>query len=77
MAFRWRAYDHPLVVVFGSSISSSTKKNIAKVGPSLTKLLDQCMQKLDQIRWSSPSQIPTLPPCTEMHMCTHTHQDMP
>ena len=33
-AFRWRADDGPLIVVFGSSLLSSTKK---KVGPPLKK----------------------------------------
>ena len=37
MAFRWRADDGPLTVVFESSLSSSTK-NIVKVGPPLAKL---------------------------------------
>ena len=33
MAFRWRAFDGPLIVVLGSSLPSSTKKNVVKVGP--------------------------------------------
>ena len=40
MAFRWRADDGPLTVVFGSSHPSSTKKTTkknVKVGPPLTK----------------------------------------
>ena len=37
MAFHWRADDGPLIVVFGSSLPSSTKKNFVKVG-LLTKL---------------------------------------
>ena len=38
MAFRWWADDGPLIVVFGSSLpSSSTKKSVVKVGPPLTK----------------------------------------
>ena len=41
-AFRWRADDGPLLVVFGSSLPSPTKtitnKNIVKVGPPLNKL---------------------------------------
>ena len=38
--FRWRANDGPLIVVFGSSLLSSTKKNPpkTKVGPPLTKV---------------------------------------
>ena len=32
------ADDGPLIVVLGSSLPSSTKKNIVKVGPPLTKL---------------------------------------
>ena len=37
LAFRWRADDGPLIVVLGSSLPSSTKKNVC-VGPPLTKL---------------------------------------
>ena len=37
LAFRWRADDDPLKVVFGSFLPSSTKKR-AKVGPPLAKL---------------------------------------
>ena len=36
MAFRWRADDGPLIVVVESSLPSS-KKNVVKVGPSLSK----------------------------------------
>ena len=38
MAFRWRPDGGPLTVVFGSSLLSSTEKNVVKVGPPLTKL---------------------------------------
>ena len=38
MAFRWRAGDGPLKVVHGSSLPTSTRKNVVKVGPPLTKL---------------------------------------
>ena len=42
MAFRWRANDGPLIVVFGSSHhqlkEKHTKKNNVKVRPPLTKL---------------------------------------
>ena len=42
MAFRWRAVDGPLIVVFGSFLLSSNykkeKKNFVKVGPPLTIL---------------------------------------
>ena len=39
MAFRWQADDGPVIVVFGSSLPSSTKKKkVIKVGPLLTKL---------------------------------------
>ena len=38
MAFRWWADDSLLIVVFGSYLHSSTKKNVVKVGPPLTKL---------------------------------------
>ena len=34
----WRADGGPCLVVFGSSLPSSTKKNVARVGPPLTKL---------------------------------------
>ena len=34
----WWADDGPLLVLFGSSIPSSTKKNSVRVGPTLTKL---------------------------------------
>ena len=40
LAFRWRADDGPLIVLFGPTHSSSTKKrkkNVIKVGPPLTK----------------------------------------
>ena len=33
MVFRWRANDDPHIVVFGSSLPSSTKKKVVKVGP--------------------------------------------
>ena len=33
MMFRWRANDGPLLVVFGSYLSSLTKKTNVKVGP--------------------------------------------
>ena len=33
MAFRWRGYDGPLLVVFGSSLRSSTKTKVVRVGP--------------------------------------------
>ena len=36
MAFRWQANDGSFILVFGSSIPSSTKKYI-KFGPPLTK----------------------------------------
>ena len=39
--FRWRADDIPLILAFGSSLPSQTKdekKNVVKVGPTLTKL---------------------------------------
>ena len=36
MAFRWRANDGPLIVVFGSSLPHQIKN--VKVGPPLTKL---------------------------------------
>ena len=43
MAFRWRTYDDPLIVVIGSFLPSSTKKKkkkkkVVKVGPPLAKL---------------------------------------
>ena len=37
-AFLWRADVGPLMVVFGSSLPSSTKKTVVKVGPPLAKL---------------------------------------
>ena len=33
MVFRWRANDDPHIVVFGSSLPSSIKKKVVKVGP--------------------------------------------
>ena len=33
MVFRWRANDDPHIVVFGSSLPSSNKKKVVKVGP--------------------------------------------
>ena len=38
LAFHWRADEGPLIVVFGSSLPSSNKKNVVEVGPPLTKL---------------------------------------
>ena len=39
MAFRWRADNGPLRVIFGSPLPSSTKnKNVVKYGPPLTQL---------------------------------------
>ena len=39
IAFRWRANDYPLLVLFGYPlIPSPTNKNIVRVGPHLTKL---------------------------------------
>ena len=38
MAFRWWADDGQLIVVLGSSLPSSAKKTIVKVGPPQTKL---------------------------------------
>ena len=38
MAFRWWADDGPLKVELGSSLPSSTLKNVVKVGSPLTKL---------------------------------------
>ena len=38
MAFRWQADDGPRIVIFGSSLPSSTKKNVVKVETPLTKL---------------------------------------
>ena len=47
MAFCWRADEGRLIVVFGSSLSSSAKKKTTKkvveVGPPLTKLLNLCL----------------------------------
>ena len=39
MAFRWRAVDDPLIVVFGSPLPPphKAKKNFVIVGPPLTK----------------------------------------
>ena len=38
-AFRWRANDGPLLVLFESSLSSSDqKKNVVRDGPPLVKL---------------------------------------
>ena len=37
MAFRWRADDGPIIVVFEASHPSSTKYKVVKVGPPLTK----------------------------------------
>ena len=38
MAFHWRTDDRSLIVVLGSSLPSSTKLDVVKVGPPLTKL---------------------------------------
>ena len=42
MAFRWRADDGPPIVVFESSLPSSTK-NAVKVGPPMKQQLDTRM----------------------------------
>ena len=66
--FRWRANDRPLLVVFGSSLPSSTKKsnkkNVVRIGPPLTKLSGSAhelkfnllclMGYPDLINWTSP-----------------------
>ena len=39
MAFRWRADDDPLIVVFGSSLLPPLIKNIVKVGPPSDKTI--------------------------------------
>ena len=36
MSFCWRTDDGPLIEIFGSSLPSSTEKNVVKVGPTLT-----------------------------------------
>ena len=57
MAFRWRADDGPLIVIFGSSHPSSTKKqqkNVVKVRPPLTKFSGSatCCKFQILVRWS-------------------------
>ena len=42
---RWRADDGPLIVDLGSSLPSSTKKIVGKVGPPLTKLSGSAHEK--------------------------------
>ena len=54
MAFRWRAVDGPLIVVFGSFLSSSIKKkkqkkNVVKVGPLWQNFLDPRMLCKDSL----------------------------
>ena len=50
MAFHWRADDDPFVAVFGSSISSSTKKTFTQIwSPSDTNFLDPRMHFLPQM----------------------------
>ena len=39
MVFRWRANDDPHIVVFGSSLPSSTKKKLSKLDPFLDPLM--------------------------------------
>ena len=50
MSFRWRTDDGLLIVVFGSSLPSSTEKNVVKVGPTLTFFLDPRMMYMTQIK---------------------------
>ena len=38
MASLWQADDGPLIMLLGSTLPSSTKKNLVKFGPPLTKL---------------------------------------
>ena len=58
MAFRWRADDGPLIVIFEFSHPSSTKnqqkKNVVKVGPPLTKFSGSatCCKFQILVRWS-------------------------
>ena len=55
MAFWWRGDDVPLIVVFGSTLPLSTKKEV-KVGPPLTKLSGSahgCVDPADLV-WSTP-----------------------
>ena len=37
MAFRWRADDGSLIVVFGSFLTRQTEKDVVKVGPLWTR----------------------------------------
>ena len=48
MAFGWWADDGPFIVEFGSSLPSSTKKNLSKVDPLWQNFLDPCMFMLSQ-----------------------------
>ena len=78
MAFRWRANGAPLKVVFGSSLPSSTKKNVVKVGPPLTKLSGSAhvikVRKTAKIGINY-NQVPHLTQCTtwESHKITIKH----
>ena len=44
MAFRWGADDGPLLVVFGSSLPSSTKKGLSELDPPCHNFLDPRMK---------------------------------
>ena len=53
MAFRWRAFDGPLMVVLGSFLPSSNykrkKKTTSKLDPLLQNFLDLCMFEQDAL----------------------------
>ena len=49
MAFRWRADDGPLLVVFGSSLPSSTKKTLSKLDPRRQNFLDPRMSSVPAV----------------------------
>ena len=49
MVFRWRADDDPFIVIFGSSIPSSTKKKLSNLDPLWQNFLDPHMKVFNDI----------------------------
>ena len=55
MAFRWRAYDGPLLVLYGSSFPSSSKNTLSAMDPLWQNFLDPRIGKTFWIRACAPT----------------------